>query len=139
MQSNMKRYLFTKRQLIALVIMLSIEFILGVVLGTFAPYDSHNVSVAHTVTLDIHIAVGILLLSAAAVRLVLACMWHSLRVQAVIGLALMVGAFGSGEASIHGGGHAAVFSMAVCFLFAFLLYGQTRYKLKSQTSVGGSK
>ena len=130
MEKSTGRYVFTKRQHIALLTMLSVEFTLGVLLGTIVPYMPHTVSTAHTIILDTHIGLGILLLSTATVRLVLACLWRGLRLRAVIGLLLVIGAFASGESSVHGGGDTAVFVMAICFLLAFLLYGQTLYTLK---------
>jgi hypothetical protein len=55
MNKETKRYLFTTRQHIAILTMLVVEFVLGVTLGTLAPYNSYKTSTAHTIILDIHI------------------------------------------------------------------------------------
>lgn len=124
MEKEVKRYLFTKRQHIAILTMLIVEFILGVTLGTLAPYTPHQVSTAHIITLDVHIGVGVLLLSAGMVRLVLAYRWNqNVKLLAILGLLSIVGAFTTGEATVQGGGDVAVFLMSMFFIAAAVIYG----------------
>jgi hypothetical protein len=124
-EKEIKRYLFTKGQHIAILTMLVIEFILGVTLGTLAPYTPDKTNMPHIITLDMHIGLGVLLLSAGLVRLVLAYRWHpNLRLLATLGLASIIGAFASGEATVYGnGGDIAVFMMSMFFIAAAIIYG----------------
>jgi hypothetical protein len=130
-----KQYLFAQRQHIAILAMLVIEFILGVTLGTLAPYTPHKSSTAHSIILDIHIGIGVLLIGAGITRLVLAYRWHpNVRLAAVLGLVSIIGAFTSGEAAIHGGGDTAVFLMAMFFITAIICYGVSLMGLRKTSS-----
>jgi cytochrome b561 len=132
MNHQTKSTSFFIRQNIAILVMLIIEFILGVLLTTVVPYHANNVSTAHKILLDVHIGLGVLLLGAAIVRLVLACKQRKLITLSAVGLVALVGAFGSGEASIHGGGNTAVLLMALFFIAALIVYGTSLLRLKSQ-------
>lgn len=131
---NTKQVALAKKQHIALLSALTIEFILGVCLTTVVDYDPSKHSTVQTAVLVSHIVVAIGLLVGAGMRLLLAVRWQALRMPAVVGLLSILVGFASGGAAADSGAALAVLLMALFFMIAFVAYGYSFFMLRGEKS-----
>ena len=126
-----KKYHMIERALRWLLIMLLVEFILGVLLTTVMNYEPNKHSVLQTTVLVIHILIGIALLVGSIAHVFTSRSSKLLGMNPVKGVIFIMAAFIAGGISADSGNSWAVLVMALCFGAAITNYGLSYIKLKT--------
>lgn len=128
-----KRHLeLAERQVRGLTVLLSVQFILGIILTTLINYDPHKSSAAQTTFLVLHIIVAAGLFAGSVFRLITSIRWDYLQIHSFVGLLAIVGALISGGIAAANGSGVAVFLMALGIMVAFGAYGNSASALTRQ-------
>jgi hypothetical protein len=106
--------------------MLIIQFILGMIYNIYgtAPTATKSVGMFSSVTLSLHVILGILLVITAIMQIIRTMqLHHQLAViLSWVGLVAIIGAWGAGEAFIQKGANGASLGMALAFAVAVACY-----------------
>src|ERR1700684_2778424 len=111
---------------VGVVTMLIIQFILGMIYNIYgtAPPATKSVGMFSSVTLSLHVIVGILLVIAAIMQIVRAMQLHhrAATILSWVGLVAIIVAWGTGEAFIEKGANGASLGMSLAFAVALACY-----------------
>jgi hypothetical protein len=111
---------------VGVVTMLIIQFILGMIYNIYgtAPTATKSVGMFSSVTLSLHVILGILLVITAIMQIIRTMqLHHQLAViLSWVGLVAIIGAWGAGEAFIQKGANGASLGMALAFAVAVACY-----------------
>ena len=129
-----KKYHMIERALKWLLIMLLVEFILGVLLTTAINYQPHKHSVLQTTILLVHIVIGVALLVGSISHVFTSRSSELLGMKPIKGVIFIVGAFIAGGISADSGNSWAVLVMALCFGAAITNYGLSYITVKTVSS-----
>lgn len=113
----------TYRQLTALLIALTIEFLLGVMLTTVVSYEPGSKSIAQSVILVLHVVLAAGILIGSIYRLIISIKHQSQLGSSLLGFLGILGAIASGLDASRTGSSTATFAMSVFFIIAFVAYG----------------
>jgi hypothetical protein len=111
---------------VGLVSMLIIQFILGMIYNIYgtAPTATKSVGMFSSVTLSLHVIVGILLVISAIMQIVRSMQLHHRPavILSWVGLVAIIAAWGTGEAFIQKGANGASLGMSLAFAVALACY-----------------
>jgi hypothetical protein len=120
-----------ERALKWIIILLLVEFILGVLLTTVIDFEPHKHSALQTIVLVSHIIIGIALIAGSIAHAVTARKSHLFGLRPYKGIIFIVTAFVAGGILVDNANSWAVLIMALGFGAAITNYGLSYIKLKS--------
>jgi heme A synthase len=111
---------------VGVVTMLIIQFILGMIYNIYgtAPTATKSVGMFSSVTLSLHVIMGILLVITAIMQIVRTTQLHhrTATILSWVGLVAIIAAWGTGEAFIQKGANGASLGMSLAFAVALACY-----------------
>ena len=129
-----EKYPMIERALKWLIIMLLVEFILGVLLSTVINYHPHNHSITQTTILILHIVIAIALIIGSIAHAITSHSSHLLGAKPYKGIVFILTAVIAGSISADNGNSLAVLIMALGFGAAITNYGLSYIKIKTLTA-----
>jgi hypothetical protein len=127
-------YHIIERALRWIIILLLVEFILGVLLTTVINFQPHKHSNLQTTVLVFHIAIGIALIGGSIAHAITSRKSRLLGLKPIKGIIFILTAFIAGGISTDNGNSWAVLIMALGFGAAITNYGLSYIKIKAISS-----
>lgn len=124
-------YRTIERTLKWIIILLLVEFILGVLLTTVINFQPHKYSALQTIVLALHIIIGIALIAGSIAHVITTRSSNLLGLKPIKGVIFTLTAFIAGGISTDSGNSWAVLIMALGFGAAITNYGLSYIKIKA--------
>jgi cytochrome c biogenesis protein CcdA len=127
-------YRIMERALKWIIVLLLVEFILGVLLTTVIDFQPHKHSALQTIVLISHIIIGIALIAGSIAHAITSRKSHLLGLKPLKGIIFILTAFIAGGISVDNGNSWAVLVMALGFGAAITNYGLSYIKVKDAST-----
>jgi cytochrome b561 len=127
-------YRIIERALKWIIVLLFVEFILGVLLTTVINFQPHKHSALQTTVLVFHIIIGIALIAGSIAHAITSRKSQLLGLKPYKGIVFIITAFIAGGLSVDNGNSLAVLIMALGFGAAITNYGLSYIKVKDAST-----